>query len=292
MEDALSEEERGRALPVRRLITRFESCHWNSERWLERIVQAIAEERVPPPSGRPRREHPLAQMLVCLRRTLIHWVTRSTAALAECTILDRSGAQVVRLLGPWTAYKAWVVERVIEGLERHMCSAGLLERPEGSLTKFTLGGLTLESPEAELTFAESLDLLAQARSQRVKVKPEAGGPVQEHSLALVIGSLYPCNKYYLQFLFALFEVLDTPDEERILPSPFCGNLSQSRHRRIYRAIKTLRQYPGRPPQGSLPGEEAILAQLGEPTAVKRWPVAWLEKTLREQTPPPPAGGSE
>ena len=198
MEDELAVEERGRALPIRRLITRFETCHWNSDRWLERIVQAIAEERVPPTSGRPRTEHPLAQMLACLRRTLIHWVTRSTAPIPQCTILDRSSAEMVTSLGAWTPYKAWVVQRVIEGLEHHMCSAGLLERPEGALTKSFPGGLTLESPEADLYFADSLDLLAQARSQRLKVKPEVDGQVVAHSLALVLGSLNPCTKYYFQ----------------------------------------------------------------------------------------------
>jgi len=292
MEDELAEEERGRALPIRRLITRFETCHWNSDRWLERIVLAIAEEQVPPTSGRPPTEHPLAQMLACLRTTLVHWVTRSTALPAQCTILDRSSAALVKSLGAWTPYKAWVVQRVIEGLERHMCSAGLLERPEGALTKFFPGGLTLEGPEADSYFADSLDLLARARSQRLQVRPEVDGQVQEHSLAFVIGFLNPCNKFYFQFLLALLKVLDAPDEDRVLPSPFCGNISQGRHRRYYRAINAFRQYLGKPPEGSLPGDEAILAQLGEPTAVKRWLVASLEKTLREQVLPFPAGASK
>jgi hypothetical protein len=292
MEDELAEKERERALPIRRLITRFEACHWNSDRWLERIVQAIGEEQVPPASSRPRTEHPLAQMLACLRQTLIHWVTRSTTLVPQCTVLDRSGAQVARLLGPWSAYKAWVVQRVIEGLDHHMCSAGLLEQPEDAPTKRFPGGLTLEGPEADAYFAGSPEMLAQARSQKLQVRREVGGPVQEHSLALVLGLLNPCNKFYFQFLFALFELLDAPGEDRVLPSPFCGNLSQGRHERYYRAINALRHYLGKPPEGSLPADEAVLARLGAPTEVKRWLVASLEKTLREQTPPPPAGGSE
>jgi hypothetical protein len=34
MEDELTAEERKRALPIRSLIPRFETCHWNSDRWL------------------------------------------------------------------------------------------------------------------------------------------------------------------------------------------------------------------------------------------------------------------
>jgi hypothetical protein len=287
MEDELTAKERGRALPIRRLIARFETCHWNSDRWLERIVQAIAEERVPPTSGRPRTEHPLAQMLGCLRQLLTHWVARSTG-LPQCAILDRSSTEIVRSLGTWTPYKAWVVQRIIEGLEHHMCSAGLLELPATSRAPSLPGDIALDSPEADPYFADSLDLLARARSQRLKVKREIGGQVQEHSLAQLIGSLTPCNETYFLFLFALFDVLDAPDEDRILPAPFCGSISHSRQQRYCQVINALRQYLGKPPEGSLAEDEAVLARLGEPTSVKRWLAASLEKTLREQVPPPPA----
>jgi nitrate reductase assembly molybdenum cofactor insertion protein NarJ len=153
-------------------------------------------------------------------------------------------------------------------------------------------GLTLDSPEADPYFPDSLDLLAQARSQKLKVKHEIDSQVQEHSLALLCGFLNPCNKYYFLFLFALFEYLDDPDEERILPAPFCGNISHSRHLRYYRVINALRRYLGKPPEGSLPEDKAVLVRIGEPTAVRRWLVASLEKTLREQTPPPYATVNE
>jgi hypothetical protein len=97
MEDELAVGERQRALPIRRLITRFENCHWNSDRWLERILQAIGEERVPPTSGRPRAQHLLAQMLQCLRDLLTHWVARSTALVPQCTVLDKSSTEIVRI---------------------------------------------------------------------------------------------------------------------------------------------------------------------------------------------------
>jgi hypothetical protein len=167
-----------------------------------------------------------------------------------------------------------------------MCLAGLLALPESSLTRFFPGGLTLDSPEADETFVESLDLLALARSQKLKVKHEIGREVQEHSLALLCGSLSPCNKAYFAFLFALFEHLNDPDKERILPSPFCGNISRGRHQRIYSVINALRQYLDKDLEGAVPRDEAVLARFGEPTEVKRWLVASLEKTLREQTPPP------
>ena len=60
MEDELTCEERRRAQQIRGAISRFGVCHWNSDRWLERILQATAEERVPPTSGRSRAQHPLA----------------------------------------------------------------------------------------------------------------------------------------------------------------------------------------------------------------------------------------
>ena len=286
MEDELTEEEQQRALPIRRLIARFETCHWNSDRWLERILRAIADERVPPTSGRPRTEHPLAQMLACWRELLTHWVARSTDPVPQCTLLDRPSTDIAGSLGAWTPFKAWVVQRVIEGLEHHMCSAGLLDLPESSLTKFFPGGLTLDSPEADQYFPLSLDLLAKARSQKLKVKRELDDQVQEHSLAFLCGFLSPCNTHYFEFLFALFEALDAPDEDRILPSPLCGGMSHSRQRRYYQVINALRQYLGRPPEGALPEDEVVPVRFGDLTAVKRWLAASLEKTLREQMPAP------
>jgi hypothetical protein len=292
MEDELTAEERRRAQPIRRLISRFEVCHWNSDRWLERVVQAIAEERVPPTSGRPRAQHPLALMLRCTRELLAHWVTRSTAEVPRCTLLDRSSVEVYDLLGVWTPFKAWVVQRILDGLEHHMCAAGLLELPEGSRTRFYPGELTLDSSEADAFFAESLDMLAEARSRRLAVRREIDGQVEEHSLALVVGYLNPCNRFYFEFLFALFEYLNAPDEDRILPSPFCGNISPARHVRYFEVVNALRRYLAAPPESSLPADERVLAQLGDSSAVKRWLAASLDVTLRAQMPPPPRLGQE
>ena len=145
----------------------------------------------------------------------------------------------------------------------------------------------MDSPEADQYFPDSLDLLNEARSRKIKVKKEIDAQSSEHSLALLCGFLNPCNEHYFLFLFALFEHLDDPDVERILPAPFCGNISHSRHQRYYRVINALRQYLGKPLEGSLSADDATLDQLGSQTQVKRWLVASLEKTLREQTPPAP-----
>lgn len=99
--------------------------------------------------------------------------------------------------------------------------------------------------------------------------------------------LEPDGEIIFRFLFALFECLDDPDRERVLPSPCCGNVSLSRHRRYTRAINALRAYLGRPPVGPLLLDDIVLSQLGEPNPAKRWLVASLEKTLREQLPSAP-----
>ena len=113
----------------------------------------------------------------------------------------------------------------------------------------------MDSPEADQYVPVSLDLLAQARSQVLKVKREIDGQVEEHSLALLCGFLNPSNKTYFLFLFALFKVLDDPDEKRTLPAPFCGNISHSRHQRYYQVINALRQYLGKPLEVALPAWE-------------------------------------
>jgi hypothetical protein len=285
IEDQLAPEEQARAQQIRRLITGFEVCHWNSDRWLERIVQAIAEEQVPPKSGRPRTQHPLAQMLICLRAVLAHWVARATDPLRQCIVLDKTGAEILTGLGPWTPFKAWVVQRFLDGLEHHLQANGLLPPSELPPGRSYPADLDLDSPSADSYFADSLGWLAEARSRKLKTRKEIGDEVQEHSLAALISSPNPCNEFYFRFLVALFEYLHDGDNERILPFPFCGNISPDRHRRYCRVINALRAYLGQPPQGSLSPDNAVLAQLGERALAKRWLVASLEKTLREQLPP-------
>jgi hypothetical protein len=285
MEDALAPKERAQALPIRRLITRFEVCHWNSDRWLERIAQAIAEGQVPPTSGRPRTQHPLVQMLICLRAVLAHWVARATGPLPQCIILDQTGTEVLHGLGPWTPFKAWVVRHLLDGLEHHLQANGLLPPSELSSSRPYPADLSLDSPSADAYFPDSLDWLAEARSRKLKTRKASGDEVQEYSLAALISSPNRCNEFYFRFLFALFEYLDDGDSERILPYPFCSNISPDRQRRYYRVIDALRAYLGQPPQGSLSPDDAVLARLGEPEPAKRWLVASLEKTLREQVPP-------
>lgn len=285
MEDQLDSKERKQAQEIRRLITRFEVCHWNSDRWLERIVQAIVEEQIPPTSGRPRTRHPLVEMLICLREVLVHWVERATTPLPQCIILDKTGAEILHSLGTWTPFKAWVVQRLLDGLEHHLRVHRLLPPSELPPARSYSGDLNLDSPNADPYFPDSLDWLAEARSRKLKTRKEIGDEVQEHSLAMLISSPNPCNAFYFRFLFALFEYLDDPDNERILPSPFCGNVSLARHRRYYRAINALRTYLSQPLTGPLPLDDAVLSRLGKPTQAKRWLVASLEKTLREQLPP-------
>jgi hypothetical protein len=287
MEDRLDPKEREQAQGIRRLITRFEVCHWNSDRWLERIVQAIGEGRVPPTSGRPRAQHPLAQMLICLQRVLACWVARATTPIPQCIILEKTGAEILHSLGTWTPFKAWVVQRLLDGLEHHLRVHRLLPPSELPPARSYSGDLNLDSPNADPYFPDSLDWLAEARSRKLKTRKEIGDKVQEHSLAMLISSPNPCNEFYFRFLFALFEYLDDPENERILPSPFCGNVSLARHRRYGQAINALRAYLGQPPEGSLPLDDTVLSQLGEPNPAKRWLAASLEKTLREQLPPAP-----
>jgi hypothetical protein len=287
MEDRLDPQERKQAREIRRLITRFEVCHWNSDRWLERIVQAIGKERVPPTSGRPRTQHPLAQMLICLRNVLARWVARATTPVPQCIILDKSSAEVLHRLGPWTPFKAWVVQRLLDGLEDHLHASALLPVSEQPSARSYPADLNLDSPCADPYFPDSLEWLDEARSLKFQVKKELREEMEEHSLALLISLSNPCNEFYFRFLFALFECLDDPDHEHVLPSPFCGNVSLSRHRRYNRAINAFRAYLGRPPVGPLLLDDVVLSQLGAATPVKRWLVASMEKTLREQLPPAP-----
>lgn len=287
MENQLNSKERKQAQQIRRLITGFEVCHWNSDRWLGRILQAIAEEQVPPTSGRPRTQHPLAQMLICLRGLLARWVERATTPVPQCIILDKTGAEILHSLGTWTPFKAWVVQRLLDGLEHHLHANGLLAPSELPPARSYPGDLSLDSSNAAQYFPDSLDWLAEARSRKLRIRKEIGDEVEGHSLALLISSPNPCNEVYFRFLFALFEYLDASDSERILPFPFCGNISPGRHQRYCQAINALRAYLGQPSKGSLPLDDAVLSQLGEPTRAKRWLVASLEKTLREQLPPPP-----
>jgi len=282
LEGELTNAEHTRALPIRQLISHFEICHWNSLRWwLERILEAIAEERVPPTSGRPRREHPLAQVLLRLRKALVSWLEQREQSLPSDTILDRTPEAVIKSLGTQTPFKVWVVQRVIENLDHHLRTNDLADPPAIPFAIPWVGRMMLDSPEADALFIESRPQLTKARQWILHIK-DARGPMREHSLAVVLGALTPCNAYYFRFLLALFESLSAPKEHATLPSPFCGNIGPSRQHRYAEVINTLRQILDKPLLGSEMAESRVVAPLGQSSLIKTWLVASLEKTLREQ----------
>ncbi|MEW6234230.1 MAG: hypothetical protein AB1656_02480, partial [Candidatus Omnitrophota bacterium] len=106
------------------------------------------------------------------------------------------------------------------------------------------------------------------------------------SLGLAIDMLWPCHLLFVQNLQLVLNAIGGNLEPE---NPFaaCGrNISQLPIRRRMEAVShTLKRFCGGA-QSSEDIDEAMLAQLGKPTELKRWLVSSLEKTIRLQFNPP------
>jgi hypothetical protein len=124
------------------------------------------------------------------------------------------------------------------------------------------------------------------RTVRTIIHDTDNGHEAELSLGLAIDMLMPCHWRFVENLQIVLEAIGgrlNPDK----PFAACGrNIALVPIRRRMETISnTLKVFCGDPePHQKL--DKDLLALLGEPTEVKRWLAASLDKTLRLQLSPP------
>jgi hypothetical protein len=282
MEDAIS------PLPpnvsrIRELISTLEMCHHKAERWVYNIIEAIGSGETAKGLGtRPRGQtHPAEQIWDNVRAALSAWCEGDPSAEVGLLVGTVPASQLLDNLGPRTPLKEWQVRRVIDrireviGWARSADDASLQYVPILEYGTEYESALRTECPEC---YRENADFWR--KTVDTTIRDTEGGEPADVSLATAIDLLMPCNWNFVRNLETVLGAIGG-DLNPTSPLALCArNVKLSPVcDRMKTVSNTLRVFHA----DSKPDEEAdreVLALLGEPTDVKKWLAASLDKTMR------------
>ncbi len=275
---------------VRELISSLEICHHKAARWIDNIVEAIGTEETRKGLGTRStgRRHPAEDVWQDVCAALSAWCGGRPAAGVDLTLDSRPASELLACLGEHSPLREWQVQRVIDKVR----STLLWQQPQAPGIRYDwllLGGGEYEStyheqcPENHREHAEFWRTTA-----RTIIRDTESGEAADLSLALAIDMLWPCHWGFMDNLQLVLGAIGgelEPDR----PFAACGrNIGLLPIRpRMEAFSRTLRAFC----DGADPADETdptLRTRLGEPTPVKRWLAASLDKTIRLQLDPPDA----
>jgi hypothetical protein len=271
MEDALAPPGE-RTIAIRRLITRFEACYHEADKEAEYIIEAIAADRVPEQSTDrpPKRKDELQNS----HRILSSWREDPTTKAADINVGEVSAAKLIRFIGSPTPLKIWQVERIVDKI-----AEALGPRQTYHYMALDLGdyGEPGARPAGE-HYKDDSALLGQT-TETIIHYTEDDKPA-EISLAMAIDLLMPCHWDFVGLLTTILKAIGG-DLHPARPFAYCGiNVNFSplcdRLKTISNTLKAFWKPLETPPDI----DKTLLATLGEPTDIKRWLAASLDKTIR------------
>jgi hypothetical protein len=274
---------------IRELISSFELCHHKAERWVGNIINAIGAGETRKGLGtRPAGQLHLAEEVwqnACAALTA--WCAGHPSTKVELPIGTVAASQLLACLGERSPLKEWQVQRVIEKIRSAIHWPQSYDDPAARYVWTLLGGGEYEIAyrnECPEHYREHEDFWL--RTVRTIVHDTDNGHEAKLSLGLAIDMLMPCHWRFVENLQIVLEAIGgklKPDK----PFAACGrNIGLVPIRsRMETISRTLKSFWGDPdPTQEL--DEDLLTFLGEPTEVKRWLAASLDKTLRLQLSPP------
>ena len=254
------------ALRVRRLIGSLEMCHHKAERWVELVIDGIADGYTRKGMGtRPvGSRHPVEDVWQSACDALTGWCEGSPRDHASSDVGRISASQLFGLLGEQTPLKVWQVEQLVAKVRLDLVPTETYRQMvEGG----SLGGRPEEYRQATLasTIHDTVD-----------------GLPAEISLAAAIDHLEPCHWGFVQNLQTVVAAIggDLYPER---PYGSCGrNITLAPIRgSICDTCDALVAYcAGR--DGDSDREREMVRKLGEATPVKRWLAASLAATIQSQ----------
>jgi len=274
---------------IRELISSLELCHHKAERWVHNIIEAIGAGETQKGLGTrsPGQQHSAEKAWLNACAALSAWGAGCASTKIDLSIDTVPVSQLLACLGERSPLKEWQVQRVIEKIRSSIHWPQSLDDPTAQYVWILLGGGEYELAyrnECPEHYKEHEDFWL--RTVRTIVHDSESGHQAELSLGLAIDMLMPCH---WRFVTNLQLVLEAIGGKLDLDKPFaaCGrNITLVPiRRRMETVFKTLKVFCG-DPELSQEVDRDLLALLGEPTEVKRWLAASLDKTIRLQLSPP------
>jgi hypothetical protein len=218
---------------------------------------------------------------------LAAWGTGSPIDEIDVSVAGVTASRLLAPLGERTPLKQWQVQRVIDKIRSVIHWQGASDDPSLQYSWLLLSGGEYESAYRDKCpgqYREHEDYWLQ--TVRTIIHDTENGDRADLSLGLAIDMLWPCHWRVVDNLRIVLEANGgklEPEE----PFAACGrNIGTLPTRRRMETVSaTLRAFCGaeEPDEGA---DSALLTLLGEPTDVKRWLAASLDKTIRLQLEPP------
>jgi len=270
---------------IRELISTFEMCHHKAERWVENIIEAIGVGRTTKGLGtRPHGQtHPAERTWQNACAALDAWCEGCPAASVDLLIGTVPASRLLDSLGSRTPLKEWQVRRVIDrireliGWPRSEHDTSIQYAP---VLEYGIGYESAHRTECPECYRDHADFWRQT-AETIIHDTEDGKPA-EMPLAIAIDMLWPCNWNFVRNLEIVLGAVGG-DLNPTSPLALCARnvrLSPTCDR-MKPVLNTLRVFytDSRP---HFETDREVLSRLGEPTDVKRWLAASLDKTIRLQ----------
>jgi hypothetical protein len=279
------------ASSIRQLISTLELCHHKAESWVGNVIEAIGQGQTVKGLGTrdPGQRHPVEQVWQNACGALSAWCAGAPAGSIELSIGHARASDLLATLGERTPLKEWQVQRIVEKIRSVLDWSRSPNDPASEYVWILLSGGEYDSAfrtDCPENYREHEDFwLATVRTILHDI---TDGRQAELSLGLAIDMLWPCHWQFVQNLRA---VLAAIGGMLTLQEPFaaCGrNISLSPLRNRMDTVCNALQAFCRDTRSDEHVDRQVLAQLGEPTPVRKWLAASLDKTIRLQINPPAA----
>ena len=271
MEDSIGPLD-GRAIAIRGLITRFESCYHEADKEAEMIIQSIGSGEPPVESNDrpPQRKQELQNALDILSA----WCEGQSESVNDLCVGPVSANELFDCLGKPTDLKRWQVQRMIDQLKWALDRSYSYHVMALDIDGF---GQPIEL-KAEEYYKDHLDFLNQTTTTMIHYTLD--GKDSEMSLALAIDLHSPCNWNFIGNLVILLKAIngDLHPKETFAPCSLNARLTPLRNR-LRIISNTLKSFcKGGEKEKDMDGD--ILALLGAKTPIKHWLGVSLDKTIR------------
>jgi hypothetical protein len=274
---------------IRELISSLELCHHKAERWVGNIIKAIGagETRKGLGTRSPGQQHPAEKVWQNACAALSAWCAGCPSTEVDVSIDTVPASQLLGCLGERSPLKEWQVQRVVEKIRSAIHRPQSADDPTAQYVWILLGGGAYEIAyrnQCPENYREHEDFWL--TTVRTIIHDTENGDEADLSLGLAIDMLWPCHWRFVENLRIVLEAIGgrlNPEK----PFAACGrNITLLPvRRRMVIVSNTLGAFCS-DPESNEEVDRDLLELLGEPTQVKKWLVASLDKTIRLQLNPP------
>ncbi len=273
---------------IRELISTIELCHHKTERWIGNIIEAIGtgETRKGLGTRSPGQQHPTEKVWQDACAALSAWAAGCPSTSIDSAIDTVPASRILACLGERSSLKEWQVQRVIEKIRSWIHWPQSLHDPTAQYVWILLddgeNGFSSRK-QCPDRYKEHEDFWL--KTVRTIIHDTEDGDKADLSLGFAIDMLWPCHWRFMTNLQIVLEAIGGRLNPEQAFAACARNLSLLPIRRRMEIISaTLKLFCGEP-ESDQELDRDLLARLGEPTEVKRWLAASLDKTIRLQLGP-------